>query len=613
MRRQSGGFGRVVSAVSAFLFAISMPAATVAAYSAPGVGTSNNPYLVTTCAQLQEIRNDLAGHYKLMRNIDCRSYGSFPTIGELLVTSPYDGSTVVAEAAFSGTLDGNNYHIVGLQSTTGGIFKIVRNAVIKNIWLTDSSYSISTNDYAGALADQVYTSTITNTHGDVTISGSAPTTGGLIGYATSTTIEGSSFTGTVNTGRLMGGLVGFSSYSTINDSYTAATITTGTRIGGLVGIAFSRTVINRSYSASSLDMASGQLGGLIGIVYSGNYDVEVNDSFSASHFTGNYSPSSYSGAISGGSFMADVYGGSAHYDASLVSIGVTNCAGDVQYGTDGECTPANADGSDPNYFKGNLTSAPLTTWSGSMWQAVNGEYPQLQGNANVHTLTLNDFNGDGIDDSYQGQVLSATNTSGKAITFTIQSSSQCIVMQSSWVQSALNDPATELTIESPTPYFSGVKIRCPSPGASVPITVIFDKKYNASSLVLRNYNTRTSLFSTVPNVTFATATISGVPKTTATYILTEDSELDSDLTPGDGIIEDPISLASLASAALPTVNNNDDTTAPTANAALVTPGAPNTGIARIGNNTAAVLIITLITVAILGSAGAIRYSMRTRG
>lgn len=55
--------------------------ASAASFSGEGKGTVKSPYLLTNAAQVDEIRNNLSAHYKLMNNIDMSSISNFVPIG----------------------------------------------------------------------------------------------------------------------------------------------------------------------------------------------------------------------------------------------------------------------------------------------------------------------------------------------------------------------------------------------------------------------------------------------------------------------------------------------------------------------------------------------------
>ena len=81
-----------------------------------GIGTVYNPYWITTPAELDNVRNDLSGHYVLMNNIDLSDYDNWEPIGSFVPVSdaPEDAETPDPKFAFTGTFNGNGYTISGL-------------------------------------------------------------------------------------------------------------------------------------------------------------------------------------------------------------------------------------------------------------------------------------------------------------------------------------------------------------------------------------------------------------------------------------------------------------------------------------------------------------------
>jgi hypothetical protein len=84
------------------------------AFSGTGSGTSADPYVVTTAAQLNEVRNALTASYKLGADIDLTAWiaTNSPTAG----WEPIGFGTLEDPHPFKGTLDGDGHFITGLWS-----------------------------------------------------------------------------------------------------------------------------------------------------------------------------------------------------------------------------------------------------------------------------------------------------------------------------------------------------------------------------------------------------------------------------------------------------------------------------------------------------------------
>ena len=75
---------------------------------AGGSGTAEDPWQVATAEQLNQVREQLSGHYVLTVDIDLSPLGSFDPIGTFEPKSEKeeDAETPSDTAAFSGTFDG---------------------------------------------------------------------------------------------------------------------------------------------------------------------------------------------------------------------------------------------------------------------------------------------------------------------------------------------------------------------------------------------------------------------------------------------------------------------------------------------------------------------------
>jgi hypothetical protein len=178
----------VFTMATAFLLAFAFLGCTSSSDFAGGSGTVSDPWKISTAKQLEEIRNNLDGHYVLEADIDLASYTLFASIGrfESKSDAPEDEENPKLELAFTGSFDGKNHKIsnVTIEGTAGvGLFGclagsgVVKNLVVENI----------------------------------TVQGTM-TVGGVIGFgATANTIENVKLQGTNNsiTGNfLVGGIVG---------------------------------------------------------------------------------------------------------------------------------------------------------------------------------------------------------------------------------------------------------------------------------------------------------------------------------------------------------------------------------------------------------------------
>jgi len=188
---------------------------------AGGSGTATDPYLISTPAQLSNVRNGLTAHYKLINDIDLASWGNWEPIG-----GEYN--------PFLGGFDGDGHVIKNMQINTNssyaGLFASIRNATIKDVGFEDIIFSITSNrgytaEYAGAIAGDSNSSEIEKCYST-----------GLISVITS------------NYGHV-GGIVGQLSNSTITNCYNLGEISgyanlSTVYVGGVVGASFNSSISN---------------------------------------------------------------------------------------------------------------------------------------------------------------------------------------------------------------------------------------------------------------------------------------------------------------------------------------------------------------------------------
>ncbi|MEN6307421.1 MAG: GLUG motif-containing protein [Anaerohalosphaeraceae bacterium] len=260
-----------------------------------GTGSSGDPYLVSTAAELNSIGSSTtywASYFKLIANIDMSGYTgtSYNIIGS---TSTH----------FTGGFNGNGYIISNLTYTgTGvsyvGMFGYTENAYIQNIQLTNINISSSNGSNIGGLIGYQYYGTttincytsgsvsggtavgglvgnqygnsadiITNCYSTASVSGTSSRIGGLVGIA-SGTVRYSYSTGTVTsnsgTTAYIGGFIGDQYYAIVNECYATGTVnvsSTSWAVGGLTG--------NQNYSTMSNCYCTGTVNGGTGNFYVG--------------------------------------------------------------------------------------------------------------------------------------------------------------------------------------------------------------------------------------------------------------------------------------------------------------------------------------------------------
>lgn len=516
-------FKLVAVIVAGVLFSVLLPRTTYASgYFSLGEGTEENPYMVANCSQLQAIANDLDAYYKLLVNIDCDTV-NFVHIGDDITP-------------FVGNFDGNHKIIKNLTVDNYGLFREINGANIQD--LTLDSLSVSGNvtngtDGVGSLVGLARTSTISNVHViNSSVSSTSGYVGGLVGVAYSTTdIQESSFTGTVSGNGALGGFMGagFSSGS-IQNNYSRASIIIGSDPGNSAG-GFAAITSNNStqynYTVSAIDASSAgfnpTIGGFTGL--GGNGIMQNN--FADTPFTSaETSIGDFMGQAAGPTINNNFYADHGHGCASNTS-------------SPPGCTSVDTS-AQPDYFKNN-SSQPLSSWNfEEIWEEVNGDYPQLMGEAQFSEGTA-DINEDSILDSYQPYMIGVTDDENRLTIVELNADTDCTLDPAGeWVDAAsykIDDGHTPQT-----PNMTAFTVYCPSPGAQVLVTLTYSDLYDTTNSVLRFYNPNTNNYHTVSGATFGTRSLNGNNVTTVTYMLVDGSQNDTDGLV-NGIIEDPVGIA----------------------------------------------------------------------
>ncbi len=255
---------------------------------------------ITSCAELQAMKDDLSRDYSLAHDIDCAGFDpnhdgkGFIPVGDNITP-------------FTGSLNGNNHTITNLtimrpEESGVGLFGYVDGTTgrtFQNLTITGSIEGLSAvGSFVGYMMGNI---TIDSVSSSVTVTGHGNEVGGLIGSHDNDNISiaHSSFSGSLSVSGLgfygVGGLVGnlTNTETTIHDSFSTSSIAVVSQssyvnsIGGLVGYSEGTLDISSSYAIGAIVVTSqtdtaNAVGGLIG--YS-DYDTTIADSFSQSDVT----------------------------------------------------------------------------------------------------------------------------------------------------------------------------------------------------------------------------------------------------------------------------------------------------------------------------------------
>ncbi|MBO6587363.1 MAG: BspA family leucine-rich repeat surface protein [Gracilimonas sp.] len=238
-----------------------------------GTGTEADPYLISTAAQLNAMRDvyseqpyTLDGHFKLINDIN-------------LNVAPYnqgEGWVPVSRGVginFTGTLDGNNHAIDGLyiNNSTNEYVGLIgfHLGTVRDLKLTNVNVTAS-NDYVTGAIGYVSGGVVSNVHVTGSVTSTFPSTGGVGGIAGALWNDGSitesSFDGTV-TGTEVGGIAGDiesdgDDNTFISKSYSTGSVS-GERAGGIVGSVTDGGTISDSYSLATVSGSTFE-GGIVG-------------------------------------------------------------------------------------------------------------------------------------------------------------------------------------------------------------------------------------------------------------------------------------------------------------------------------------------------------------
>ena len=301
---------------------------------------------ITTCTELQNIKNNLSGNYQLANNINCSATSSWNSgKGFIPIGSSFNN-------AFTGFFDGQGYTISNLtiNRTTEpyiGLFGYIVNATIQNVKLTNVNvkgnihvgslvgiafsnnriYNCSatgavtntnlwdgTHVYVGGLVGTINVATnIINSYATTNVTAVGSLVGGLVGYAEDNSIIINSYaTGNVTSVQSwIGGLVGAIKKATISSSYATGNVAGLDIVGGLAGEVFDNSSVTNSYATGTIYGAS-NIGGLIGYIYQ-------NCTITNSYAKGSVGGSGNRGGLVGG-FSSNVTATNSYWDTQTSGL-----------------------------------------------------------------------------------------------------------------------------------------------------------------------------------------------------------------------------------------------------------------------------------------------------
>lgn len=262
-----------------------------------GDGSSENPFEIDNCYQLQNMSFDLSANYEVVGNVDCSITNDW---NEGKGFSPLGG---FSSNPFTGSLDGNDFEISGLYINEANRPRVglisYSTGEISNLGLV--GINVTGRSYVGGLVGHNFEGTINECYSDgsVTVIHSNDDetiffyAGGLVGYNEGSEISNSYSSSDVFGigGSLdLGGLVGGNKYSSriVNSSASGNVEGNNWRVraGGLVGYNHFGSVIESSYATGNVN-ALGDLSGVGGLVGYHNGGSSIISSYSTGNVEGN--------------------------------------------------------------------------------------------------------------------------------------------------------------------------------------------------------------------------------------------------------------------------------------------------------------------------------------
>lgn len=243
-----------------------------------GAGVENDPYLIYTAEQFNEIGanpGDWNKHFKLMEDIDLSEY----TDGDFNIIGTDD------RQSFEGVFNGNDLTISNLslnltRQQYTGLFGCV-GGQIRDLGLIDPDISVE-GRAVGSLVGYLYEGSIIGCYVEGANVSGISTVGGLVGL-NSGRIFNSYSRGYVFGNEYVGGLIGLVSDGTVTQCFSKASVTGNENVGGLVALTTKESsIVTDCYATGSVE-GTRYVGGLAGQVSRGT----VYKCYSAGSVSGN--------------------------------------------------------------------------------------------------------------------------------------------------------------------------------------------------------------------------------------------------------------------------------------------------------------------------------------
>ena len=327
-----------------------------------GDGTAEDPYIITTPAQLDDARKFSGAHFKLGCDIDLSSY--LAPDGAGYTKWGRRGWLPIGTQAenFTGSFNGAGHVITGLWINRPnemflGLFAYTRKAVIKNLGVEIDAKGVSGTNYVGGLMGYKSGGRIENSFNTGDVNGRY-SVGGLVGWQYDGSIINSYATGNVRGDSSVGGLVGYQSGGSIENSYAAGDVEGENSIGGLAGHQYGGN-IEDSYSIGSVKGVD-LVGGLVGWQTGGR----IGNSYTTSDVSGTDGIGGLVGKQPGGSIENCYATGSVNGRDDVGGLVgsqkdgiITNCCRYINQMVNGAVLPTNDPDNSPDIKHGGVKTA----------------------------------------------------------------------------------------------------------------------------------------------------------------------------------------------------------------------------------------------------------------
>jgi len=255
---------------------------------AGGTGTLEDPYLIETCEQLDEVRNYKSNSFKLIKDLDFITY------------ERPDGTVwlpIGVEEPFQGTFDGNGYTISNIEVVSvdyASIFGVIdggetRSAKVSKLVIKDCYFSGGSQ--VGALAGETYSCIIEQVaviNTQVIGAAGGAFTGAIVGVTRNQTLIENCYSqagtkGKVSGNNGLGGITGYlhGLYCKVQYCYSDVPVITNRAGGGITGGTESAYIENSVALNSYITDNGGTFPSRIGVLFFGasawanNYALET--------------------------------------------------------------------------------------------------------------------------------------------------------------------------------------------------------------------------------------------------------------------------------------------------------------------------------------------------